>query len=110
MPSNLRLANGHFSSGSHNGSQQFKQLGIEVDNLTPQLAEQLGVKAEYGVAITNVAADSPAAHGRTKRRHGALRKSTARRSTASTISKGACRRTVSIVVCCSWCIRPKARG
>jgi len=61
MPSNLRLANGHFGSGSHNGSQQFKQLGIEVDNLTPQLAEQLGVKAEHGVAITNVAADSPAA-------------------------------------------------
>jgi serine protease Do len=62
MPGNLRLAGGHFNSGEHSaGDQKFKQLGIEADNLTPQLTEQLGIKADYGVAITNVRANSPAA-------------------------------------------------
>jgi serine protease Do len=41
-------------------SSRFEKLGIEVEDLTPQLAEHLGVKAEHGVAITDVRAGSPA--------------------------------------------------
>ena len=41
-------------------SSRFKQLGIQAENLTPELAEHLGVKAEHGVAITDVRSGSPA--------------------------------------------------
>jgi len=41
-------------------SSHFERLGIQVENLTPQIAEQLGVKAEHGVAITDVRSGSPA--------------------------------------------------
>jgi serine protease Do len=33
---------------------QFDKLGIEVENLTPQIAEQLAVKVDHGAAITEV--------------------------------------------------------
>jgi serine protease Do len=39
---------------------RFDKLGIQVENLTPEIAEQLGVKAEHGVAITDVRSGSPA--------------------------------------------------
>ncbi len=60
MPSDFAMA----SRGSHesgNESSNFEKLGIQVENLTPEIAEQLGVKAEHGVAITNVRSGSPAA-------------------------------------------------
>ncbi len=50
------------SSRSEGGSgSNFDQLGIQVETLTDSLAEQLGVKADYGVAITEVQPGSPAA-------------------------------------------------
>ena len=38
-----------------------KQLGIDGQNLTPELRKQIGAKAEKGVVISNVLPDSPAA-------------------------------------------------
>ena len=49
-------------SGGENGSgSSFEQLGIRAETLTSSLAEQLGVKADSGVAITEVQPGSPAA-------------------------------------------------
>lgn len=42
------------SSGGAGESAAFERLGIEVETLTPQVAEQLGVKVEKGVVITSV--------------------------------------------------------
>jgi serine protease Do len=41
-------------------SSKFDKLGIQVEDLTPQVAEQLGVKVDHGVAITDVRSGSPA--------------------------------------------------
>jgi serine protease Do len=49
---------GHGEGGSHSS---FDALGIEVETLTSSLAEQLGVKADSGVAITEVRPGGPAA-------------------------------------------------
>ena len=50
------------SSRSEGGSRSnFDQLGIQAETLTGSLAEQLGVKADSGVAITEVRPGSPAA-------------------------------------------------
>ena len=50
------------SSRSEGGSgSSFEQLGIQAETLTGALAEQLGVKADSGVAITEVRPGSPAA-------------------------------------------------
>jgi serine protease Do len=61
LPADFSLA----ASTSHeSGSAEpshFDKLGIQVEDLTPKIAEQLGVKAEHGVAITDVQSDSPAA-------------------------------------------------
>lgn len=38
-----------------------KQLGIEGQNLTPELKKQIGAKAEQGVVISRILPDSPAA-------------------------------------------------
>ena len=38
-----------------------KKLGIEGQNLTPELGKQIGAKAKKGVVISNVLPDSPAA-------------------------------------------------
>ena len=40
---------------------RFEKLGLQVEDLTPQVAEQLGVKVEHGVVITDVRSGSPAA-------------------------------------------------
>ena len=49
------------SPGSEDAeTARFDKLGIQVENLTPQVAEQLGVKADHGVAITEVHRGSPA--------------------------------------------------
>ena len=42
-------------------SSKFDRLGVEVETLTPRVAEQLGIKAEKGVVITAVQPDSLAA-------------------------------------------------
>ena len=36
-------------------------MGVQAETLTPSLAQQLGVKADFGVAITEVRPGSPAA-------------------------------------------------
>ena len=38
----------------------FEKLGIQVADLTPSVAEHLGIKTEHGVVITDVRAGSPA--------------------------------------------------
>ena len=49
------------SPGSGNPeTAHFEKLGIQVADLTAQVAEQLGIKAEHGVVITDVRAGSPA--------------------------------------------------
>ncbi len=61
MPTDFGLArNGSAERGHHGESSNFEKLGIEVEDLTPQVAEQLGVKVEHGVAITDVRSGSPA--------------------------------------------------
>jgi serine protease Do len=37
-----------------------KTLGIEVQNLTPEIAKQLGVKKDAGIVVTQVEPGSPA--------------------------------------------------
>jgi serine protease Do len=39
---------------------RFEKLGIQVEALTPKIAEQLGVSADHGVVITDVRSGSPA--------------------------------------------------
>jgi serine protease Do len=41
-------------------TSHFEKLGIQVADLTPPVAEQLGIKTEHGVVITDVRAGSPA--------------------------------------------------
>jgi serine protease Do len=59
MPANVGVArngsNGHNGSGE---SSRFDKLGMQVETLTPELGEQLGVKVGSGVVITNVAQGS----------------------------------------------------
>jgi serine protease Do len=38
----------------------FEKLGLQVEDLTPQVAQQLRIKTEHGVVITDVSAGSPA--------------------------------------------------
>jgi serine protease Do len=48
---------GRSEGGSHSN---FEQLGIQAETLTSSLAQELGVKADSGVAITEVRPGSPA--------------------------------------------------
>ena len=41
-------------------TSRLEKLGMEVQNLTPELAKQLQTKAEQGVVVTDVQAGSPA--------------------------------------------------
>jgi serine protease Do len=43
-------------------SERYDRLGIEAGNLTPEVAQKLGVKPGEGVVITDVRADSPGAN------------------------------------------------
>ncbi len=59
-PTNLSVAmSGHQGSGKAESSR-FQKLGIQAEDLTPQVAEQLGMKADRGVVITDVRSGSPA--------------------------------------------------
>jgi serine protease Do len=49
------------SQQSEAESSRFEKLGMEVETLTEEVAEQLGVKADHGVVITRVEPASPAA-------------------------------------------------
>jgi serine protease Do len=61
MPGDLALAGNAVHEPGNAEPSHFDKLGIQVEDLTPRIAEQLGVKAEHGVAITDVQPDSPAA-------------------------------------------------
>ena len=59
MPASFAKAGAEQPAADHESSH-FGKLGLEVENLTPKVAEQLGVKADHGVAITDVQSGSPA--------------------------------------------------
>jgi serine protease Do len=61
LPSDEAVATSPATHGEGGGHTSFDKLGIQAETLTGSLAEQLGVKADYGVAITDVRAGSPAA-------------------------------------------------
>jgi serine protease Do len=61
LPSDVALASKGSKGAEKGETSRFDKLGIQAEDLTPQIAEQLGVKVEHGVAITEVRDDSPAA-------------------------------------------------
>lgn len=64
MPREFALSPVHEQDNSESApSGKFEDLGIEVADLTPDAARQLGYKDAGGVAITSVRPDSPAAAG-----------------------------------------------
>jgi serine protease Do len=60
MPAKLGLAERNTTPSAKEESSSFEKLGISVENLTPQVAEQLGINADKGVVITDVRSGSPA--------------------------------------------------
>jgi serine protease Do len=60
MPKEYAQAGAGSEKPGNHESSRVDQLGIQVEDLTPELAEHLGVKAEHGVAITDVRSGSPA--------------------------------------------------
>jgi serine protease Do len=61
MPASYGIAGTGSEQNPKNAEpSRFEKLGIRVQDLTPALAEQLGVKAEHGVVITDVRSGSPA--------------------------------------------------
>jgi len=61
LPAEATAAAGPSSHSERGSHADFEQLGIQVETLTGSLAEQLGVKADSGVAITEVRPGGPAA-------------------------------------------------
>lgn len=59
MPANYLQA-GAESEERDEEAAQFDKLGLRVEDLTPQIAARLGVKADRGVAITGVQSGGPA--------------------------------------------------
>ena len=72
MPANVAAVENSAGPESTEHSR-FDKLGIQVENLTPQIAEQLGIKADHGVAITDVQKRQPGRYGRPVHRHGDYR-------------------------------------
>ena len=60
QPADYGLARGESMTPGKEGSLRDKKLGIEVSNLTAEVAEKLGVKAGEGVVVTEVRNGSPA--------------------------------------------------
>jgi S1-C subfamily serine protease len=52
---------GKSAEHSESSGATFEKLGVQAETLTGSLAEQLGVKADFGVAVTGVRDGSPAA-------------------------------------------------
>jgi serine protease Do len=61
LPADAMTATGSSIPGEGGSHAKFDVLGLRVETLTPSLAEQLGVKADSGVAITEVQPGSAAA-------------------------------------------------
>jgi serine protease Do len=60
MPENYVDSGGNPARPQGKESAQLEQLGIQVENLTPELAKQLKLKDDRGVVITEVHPGSPA--------------------------------------------------
>ncbi len=60
MPGESAESGNNSENPGNKEPSRFDQLGIQVDTLTPAVAEHLGVKAEHGVVITDVRSGSPA--------------------------------------------------
>jgi serine protease Do len=60
MPAKLDLAEQRSMPAEKEESSSFDKLGVKVENLTAKVAEQLGIKADQGVVITDVQSGSPA--------------------------------------------------
>jgi len=60
QPSDFGMARASSRGPAHKESSNFDKIGLEVEDLTPEVAQQLGIKAEHGVAITDVRSGSPA--------------------------------------------------
>ena len=61
LPADMTASTASPSRGEGGSHSNFDQLGIQAEALTGSLAEELGVKADSGVAITEVRLGSPAA-------------------------------------------------
>jgi len=60
MPADFGMASKTSPQSENPATSRFEKLGIQVEDLTPAVAEQLGVKIDHGVAITDVRSGSPA--------------------------------------------------
>jgi serine protease Do len=60
QPANFGLARNSSQESGNAETSRFDKLGIQAENLTSQVADQLGVKADHGVVITEVRSGSPA--------------------------------------------------
>ena len=61
LPGDEAVASKTMEHAEGSGHATFDKLGVQAETLTSSLAEQLGMKADFGVAITDIRADSPAA-------------------------------------------------
>ena len=61
LPSDETVASKFTEHGEGGAHATFDKLGIQAETLTSSLAEQLGAKADFGVAVTDVRDGSPAA-------------------------------------------------
>ena len=59
-PTNMTVARSGRQGSGKAESSRFQKLGIQIEDLTPQVAEQLGIEAEHGVVISDVRSGSPA--------------------------------------------------
>lgn len=55
-----KLASSESSSGGEGQGQSQEKFGLELQDITPQIAGRLGLKSEQGVVITDVKPGSPA--------------------------------------------------
>ena len=60
QPADFGLARNGTPNSEKGATSNFDKLGLQVENLTPQVAEKLGIKDEHGVVITDVRSGSPA--------------------------------------------------
>jgi serine protease Do len=60
LPAKLAMNESNGPAVEKEEASDFEKLGISVENLTSQVADQLGIKAEKGVVITDVRSGSPA--------------------------------------------------
>jgi len=60
LPANFAVAGSGSRGMEKQNTSWLEKLGIQVENLTPEVAAQLDVKVDHGVVITDVRSGSPA--------------------------------------------------